>query len=82
MDFNEWLSTFLEEKEIDAESITFEVEGPEWGANIIPMVTVIEHMRITSPTEQQAIKAMLIKIDFANAPVVPYFKHLAQAIAR
>ena len=32
--------------------------------------------------EQEAIKTMLVKIDFRNAPVRPYLAHLGQAIAR
>jgi len=80
MDFNTWIDTFVDEKGINIEE-TFDVEG-ESGLNIVPVGVVIEHMKITSPQEQQKIKDMIVKIDFHNGDVLDFFKHLAKAIAR
>ena len=80
MKFNKWLDTLIEEKELDIES-TFEVEGPEWGWNLIPLGCVIEAIKSAPVHEKIAIKTMLVKIDFVNGDVMDYFKHLAQAIA-
>ena len=57
------------------------VEG-ESGTNFMTVETVVEHILIAPSHEQKAIRTMLVKIDFHNACVLDYFKHLAQAIAR
>ena len=79
MTFTRWLDTFTTEKGIDIEQI-LTVKGAS-GENMIPVGCVIEAIKSTSVREQNAIKTMLVKIDFHNAPVLPYFAHLAQAIA-
>ena len=79
--FSKWLDTFLEEKEIDMEE-TLTVKGKAWGTNYMPVGVVVSAMKMAPKREQDAIKTMLVKIDFANAPVRPYLAHLAQAIAR
>lgn len=79
--FSKWLDTFLEEKEIDMEEV-LTVKGKAWGTNYIPVGVVVRAMKMAPKHEQDAIKTMLVKIDFANAPVRPYLAHLAQAIAR
>ena len=81
MTFTIWLDRFISEKELDIED-TFEVEGPEWGWNLIPLGCVIEAIKSTSCQEQAQIKNMLVKIDFVNGNVMDYFEHLAQAIAK
>lgn len=79
--FSKWLDTFLEEKEIDMEDM-LTVKGKTWGTNYMPVGVVVRAMKMAPKHEQDAIKTMLVKIDFANAPVRPYLAHLAQAIAR
>jgi hypothetical protein len=79
MTFNKWLDTFVSEKELDTEKV-FEVEGQS-GPNFIPCGVVIEHIKIAPAREQQAIKQMIVKIDFCNGDVMHFFNHLAQAIA-
>lgn len=79
MKFAEWLDTFVEEKGIDTEML-LEVEGAS-GTNIIPVEVLLDAMKTTTPGEQAAIKATIVKIDFANGNVLHYFRHLAQAIA-
>jgi len=80
MNFTKWLRTFVSEKGLDTEQV-FEVMGPEWGLNSIPLGVVLEHIEITTPAEQAAIKSTLVKIDFCNGDVMHYFRHLAQALA-
>ena len=79
--FDKWLDKFLDEKELDLD-VMFEVEGPEWGLNIIPAAVVVEHMRIAPAREQAKIKDMIVRIDFQNGDVMDYLRHLAGAIAR
>jgi len=81
MTFAKWLDTFVEEKGLDREQ-SFEVEGPVWGTNWIPLEVVIEHMKIASKQEQQQIKEIIVKIDFKNGDVMHFFKHLAGALAK
>ena len=78
--FKKWLNTFIDEKGIDREHI-IEAEGPVYGTNMIPVQVLITHMENAPTHEQKAIKSMIVKIDFHNADVMDYFKHLSQAIA-
>jgi len=78
--FNRWLDTFVAEKGLDTEHV-FEVEGPEWGTNSIPLAVVLEAIENAPAHEQAAIKTTLVKIDFENADPMHYFKHLAGALA-
>ena len=77
--FSKWLDTFLEEKGIDMEDV-LEVKGRS-GINWMPVGVVVSAMKRAPAHEQRGIKTMLVKIDFYNAPVLPYLAHLAQAIA-
>lgn len=79
--FSRWLNTFISEKGLDLEH-TFEVEGPEWGLNLIPLGVVVEHIHIAPSREQAAIKDMIVRIDFHNGNVLDYFQHLAKALAQ
>ena len=81
MNFKKWIDTFLSEKGIDLDHM-FTVEGPEWGSNHMSVGVIVEHMKIAPKTEQDGIKNMLVRIDFANASVLDYLKHLAGALAR
>ena len=78
--FNEWLNTFIEEKELDTET-TFEVKGPS-GPNLIPLGCVVEAIKQAPASEQRGIKAAIVRIDFFNGDVLNYFNHLARAIAK
>lgn len=80
MKFNRWIDTFIAEKGIDTEE-RFEVEGPS-GPNSIPVGCIVDAIKSAPPHEQRAIRDMLVKIDFHNAPVRPYLNHLAKALAQ
>ena len=79
MKFAKWLDTFLDEKQIDTE-IVLTVEGKS-GPNHIPLACLVDLMKQAPSHEQQGIKNMIVRIDFANADVMPYFAHLARAVA-
>ena len=78
--FENWLNTFIEEKDFDLEMI-FEVEG-ESGLNIMPFWIVRDAILGTTSEEQALIKNTLIQIDFRNGNIGHFFEHLAQAIAK
>lgn len=82
MRFASWLNTFIEEKGIDRE-LVLEVEkkGSIFGTNYIPLEVLIEAICNAPKCERDAIKKMIIKIDFFNGNVLDCFLHLAQAIA-
>ena len=76
--FHEWLDDFISEKGIDLEQ-GFTVPGPS-GENHMTYGTVIEHMKIAPRNEQNELKKMMVKLDFRNAAIEPYLRHLAQAL--
>ncbi len=78
--FGKWLDTFLTEKGIDREE-TLEVEGKMYGTNWMPISVLVAAIKVAPKHEQDAIKSMLVKIDFKNGNVRHYLTHLAKAIA-
>ncbi len=79
MTFNNWLDTFIEEKNLDLDH-TFEVEG-DGGLNLIPLGAVVGMMQ-TWPTDLQSrAKTTLVKIDFANGDSVDFLKYIAAKMA-
>lgn len=79
MTFTKWLDTFTTEKGLDIEQV-FTVKGSS-GDNMIPLGCVLDAIKSAPAREQNAIKDMIMKIDFRNGDVCHYFAHLAQAIA-
>lgn len=80
MDFATWLDTFNAEKGIDLEHV-IEVEGPS-GLNCIPVGALVDVMKSAPANEQAGIKRTVIKLDFLNKAILPYYEHLARAIAQ
>ena len=78
--FNQWLDTFIQEKGIDLD-YTFTIED-DGVTHIFELGNIIENIKTTSKEEQNAIKDMIVKIDFNNGDVVDYFKHLAKALVK
>lgn len=77
--FSKWLNTLIDEKGIDLEQ-TFEFDfNGEY--NLMPYGVVVEAIHNAPRHEQEAIKTMLVKIDFVNGDVRHYFRHLAVALA-
>jgi hypothetical protein len=79
MTFNKWLDTFLSEKGIDLET-TLTAEGAS-GTNYIPLACLVDAIKAAPASEQRQIKHGIVRLDFYNAPVLPFFNHLAGAIA-
>ncbi|ART70660.1 MULTISPECIES: hypothetical protein [Mycobacteriaceae] len=79
--FDAWIDTFVEEKGVDLEH-RFDVDGPQWGWNSIPLSVVIDTAKNTSPAEQEQIKKQLVEIDFKNGDAMHFFEFLAQQLAR
>ena len=75
-----YLNNLITEKSgIDFES-TIEVEGPS-GLNVMPLRILVDAILSAPKSEQNAIRTMLVKIDFVNGDVMDYFRHLARAVA-
>lgn len=70
--FYKWFTTFIEEKGIDmAEPLR---DGVQVG-------DVCQAIVNAPASEQNGIKAMIVKIDFVNGDVVDYFRHLSNALS-
>jgi len=76
-----YLNNLINEKSNLDLNAPIEVMGAS-GVNFMTLETVVEHILIAPVSEQQAIRKMLVKIDFLNGDCMHFFKHLAQAIAR
>lgn len=77
--FTKWIDTFLSEKGIDLGQV-LEVEGKS-GLNCIPLECLVDTIKTAPAIEQAAIRNTIVKIDFMNGDVIPFFRHLARAIA-
>lgn len=77
--FTKWLDTLIDEKGIDLGQV-LEVEGKS-GLNCIPVECLVDAIKTAPAHEQAGIKSTIVRLDFLNQPIVPYFRHLAQAIA-
>ena len=75
-----YLNNLISEKANINMDTEIQVEGPS-GTNFMSVQVVVEHILIASKKEQEGIRTMLVRIDFHNACVLDYFKHLAKAIA-
>ena len=79
MTFEKWIRTYLTEADVDLDEV-LEVDGPS-GPNHIPIGSLVEAMCQAPKSEQAGIKNTIIKLDFRAAPIRPFLKHLAGAIA-
>ncbi|WP_186672930.1 hypothetical protein [Sporosarcina sp. BP05] len=73
-----YLYTLLEEKEIELDD-TFDITA-KGNLHIFEYGAIIEAILSTTEEEQQAIRKMLVQIDFANGSIKKYLQHLAQAL--
>jgi hypothetical protein len=78
--FDHWLDTFVEEKGLDTEGF-FEVEGPRWGTNFIPLGCVIEFCKSAPDIVQEKIKETLVIMDFTDDDVTVLFGVIAEEMA-
>ncbi len=75
-----YLDNLISEKDGITMDTEIQVEGAS-GTNYMTVGVVVENILIAPKREKDAIRNMLVKIDFHNASVLDYFKHLAQALA-
>ena len=80
MTFDKWIDTLIEEKDLDLEYM-FEVKGPVYGMNMIPLESVIEQIKAFHPQTQKMTKKRLVEIDFKNGDVMHFFGYIAQKMA-
>lgn len=73
------LETFFEEKDIPFTS--WEIKHGE-ETHIIDSDYVIQSILSTRGEERTKIGAVLFKLDFHNAPIVPYLKFLAECLIK
>jgi hypothetical protein len=73
--FHEWFETFLSEKNLSFEVFEIEIEQQ---IHMINSETVIDLIKKASPEDQRAIKRMLVALDFRNADINDYLKHLGK----
>jgi len=78
MTTQQWLKTFFEEK--DLPFAQWDIEGSDGGFNIISNEVVIEAIHGAPLQEQKSIQSVLRKLDFANADVNDFLKHLAKGL--
>lgn len=75
-----YLNNLISEKANISMTTPIEVEGAS-GTNFMNVGVIVEHILIAPKTEQQAIKNVLVRIDFNNGDILDFFKHLAKALA-
>jgi hypothetical protein len=75
-----YLNNLISEKANLSMDTPIELEGAS-GTNFMSVGVIVEHILIAPKSEQEAIKNILVKIDFNNGDILNFFKHLAKAIA-
>ena len=76
-----YLETLISEKGLDLEGTIIEVEGQDWGLNIIELGAVVDYIMASGTANQAKVKDTLVKIDFMNGDVMHFFKHVAKFMA-
>ena len=74
-----YFDRFFEEKEIAYQMFEIEHDGY---THMIGTDVVIEGIKNAPPAEQAQIREMLVRLDFHNAPIVPFLRHLAGAMVK
>jgi hypothetical protein len=77
--FQLWFETLLEEKQLPDERWGILVDGE---MNFIDSDVVIEAIKNAPTREQEKIKDIIVGLDFKTAPIMPFFKYLAEAMIK
>lgn len=78
--FDEWLDRYIEEKGINLdEPFSLEVDGI---GHLFDYASIIEQMKHTSKSEQEKIRNKIKEIEFYNADVKDFLRHLAIPLAK
>lgn len=76
--FNKWLDTFIEEKGIDTSE---EFNSTKKGiTQTFSYEDIISNIKNSLEREQEKIKNKIIEIDFNNADVKDFFRHISKAL--
>lgn len=75
---SQYLQTFFAEKQLP--EVTWELTDKTGQLHWISNLVVIEHIFQAPKHEQKAIGDMIRKLDFHNADINDYLKHLAGAL--
>lgn len=75
---SQYLKTFFAEKNLP--EVTWELTDKSGQVHWMPNTVIIEHILLAPKNEQKAIGAMIRKLDFHNADINDFLKHLAGAI--
>lgn len=79
-EFDEWLDRYIEEKGINLdEPFPLEVDGI---GHLFDYASIIEQMKHTSNSEQEKIRNKIAEIEFYNADVKDFLRHLAIPLAK
>ena len=79
-EFDEWLDRYIEEKGINLdEPFSLEVDGI---GHLFDYASIIEQMKNTSKSEQEKIRNKIAEIEFYNADVKDFLRHLAIPLAK
>ena len=77
-----YLETLIEEKGLDLEATIIEVEGQDWGMNMIPLGCIVDFIMSSGVENQRAVKNNLVKIDFMNGSILHLFTHIDKFMAK
>lgn len=76
-----YFRTLLNEKGISLDTV-LEVQGKEWGFEMIPVKVVVEFMETRSIETQKKMRNNLTKIDFMDGDVLNFFTYVATFMAK
>lgn len=76
-EFQKWLCTFMEEKEIEVGEFVTAGDG-----TTLQVGDVFQAFYDTHPDEQKKIKEQLVKIDFANGNIMHFVEYCAKALSK
>lgn len=78
MNVDTYFDRFFDEKEIPFQS--FEVEDSQGRTHYLDTEVVIENIKAAPQGEKEQVRNVLVRLDFNNAPIVPFLKHLAEGL--
>lgn len=79
-EFESWLDKYIKEKGINLdEPFSLEVDGV---GHLFDYASIIEQMKHTSKSEQEKIRNKIAEIEFYNADVKDFLRHLAIPLAK
>ena len=78
MRFEKWLDTFIEEKRLNLDEV-IEVNDGE-NLHIFDLRRIVDELKVCPKFIRDKVKRAIVRLDFCNAPIMPYFEHLAKSL--